>query len=187
MLLATTLVGIAWLGFFLWYFLTYNHLVATHKTVAQSWAHVDVELQRRFDLIGNLVEVVKGYARHEADVLEATTRARTTATDRGYATAQDANRSSSDDRALLINVMALVEQYPQLKADQQFRSLQQALIDTENRIALRRSAYNECVSRYEIYRTTIPSMIVAWAGHFAAQTFFDAQDDTAHAIEVKLS
>ncbi len=176
-----------WLGVYLWYFLTYNHLVALRNTVSQAWAHVDVELQRRFDLIGNLVNVVQGYASHEADTLVKTVQARQQASNASANSVASAHQQSEQDQALLGNIMALVEQYPQLKADQQFHTLQQALIETENRIATRRSAYNECVSRYEIYRHSFPSLILAWAGHFMARDFFDAEAESANAIRVLLS
>lgn len=186
-MIATTVVGVCWGGFLLWYLLTYNHLIAVQKTVPQTWAHVDVELQRRYDLIRNLVEVVKAYAKHEADVLLATTQARAATPDHGYGNAKAANHATHSDTALLGKVMLLVEQYPQLKADQQFLSLQKELVETENRIAKRRNAYNECVSRYEIFRTTFPALIVAWAGHFGEHIFFESQDEALQAVQVKLS
>ena len=94
MMIATGIALILWLGFYLWYFLTFNHLVAVRNAVAQTWAHVDVELQRRYDLIGNLVDVVKAYARHEGDTLLQTVRARSDNTisvhDANLATQRDA-------------------------------------------------------------------------------------------------
>jgi LemA protein len=184
MMILTGISVILWLGFYLWYFLAFNHLVALRNTVAQTWAHVDVELQRRYDLIGNLVNVVKAYARHEGDTLLATVRAR--AGSNGI-NVHDANLATPQDSALLASILLLVERYPELKADQQFQSLQQELIETENRIATRRNAYNECVSRYETGRSQFPAMVIAWAGHFAAAEFFNAQDETAHAVQVMLS
>lgn len=184
MMIATGISVILWLGFYLWYFVTFNHLVALRNTVAQTWAHVEVELQRRYDLISNLVNVVKAYARHESDTLLATMRAR--ASTRGI-DVHDANLATPEDSALLTNILLLVERYPDLKADTQFITLQTELIETENRIATRRNAYNECVSRYEIARTQFPAMVIAWAGHFGAAEFFDAQDETAHAVQVMLS
>jgi LemA protein len=183
-MIATGIAVIAWLGFYLWYLLTFNHLVAIRNTVNQAWAHVDVELQRRYDLIGNLVDVVKAYARHEGETLLQTTRARSTNTSINV---HDANQSTPRDAALFSNILLLVESYPDLKANEQFRTLQKALIDTEDRIATRRNAYNECVSRYEIYRTTVPSLLIAWAGQFNPVEFFDAQDETAQAVRVMLS
>lgn len=183
MMIFTAVSVLAWLGFYLWYLLAYNHLVALNKTCGQAWAHVDVELQRRHDLIGNLVTVVKAYARHEETVLLQTVRARQA----GPLSVAEANQAGHDDARHLSGLFALVEQYPQLKADTQFTQLQQALIDTENRIAERRSAYNQCVNRYETLRTTIPTMVVAWAGRFRAQGFFDAQDETAAVVRVNLA
>ena len=180
MMIFTALSVLAWIGFHVWYLLTYNQLVATRKACTQAWAHVDVELQRRYDLIGNLVNVVKAYARHEENVFLHTTRARS-------GTVEDANRLGHDDARRLTGLLALVEQYPQLKADTQFTRLQEALVDTENRIAERRSQYNHCVNRYETLRTTLPSLLLAWAGRFAPETFFDAQDETAAAVRVNLS
>lgn len=186
-MIATGIAVILWFGFYVWYFLSYNHLVALRNTVSQAWAHVDVELQRRFDLIGNLVQVVKGYAAHEADTLLQTVRTRQQHTNAGQQDVNLAQQHNQQDAQLLGNIMLLVEQYPNLKADQQFITLQQALVETENRIANRRSAYNECVSRYEIYRHSIPALVIAWAGHFDRREFFDAQEQTAQAIKVVLS
>ncbi|MEZ5509788.1 MAG: LemA family protein [Gammaproteobacteria bacterium] len=184
MMIATGISVILWLGFYLWYFLAFNHLVALRNTVAQTWAHVDVELQRRYDLIGNLVNVVRAYARHEGDTLLETARARRGS---GGINVHDANLATAQDSALLGKLLVLVERYPDLKADSQFQTLQQALIETENRIATRRNAYNECVNRYETGRNQFPAMVIAWAGHFGAAEFFDAQDETAHAVQVMLS
>lgn len=191
----TLVAVVCWLGFYLWYFLAYNHLVAVGKSVTQAWSQVDVELQRRHDLIGNLVVVVKAYARHEGETLLQTTQARAAATTAGAPAAGSgprnldvatANQSGHADAVMITQLLAIVEKYPTLKADTQFTTLQQALIDTENRIALRRNAYNECVSRYEISRTSFPALLVAWAGYFGAQSFFDAQDETAQAVRVNL-
>lgn len=184
MMILTGLSVLAWISFYVWYVLTYNQLVATLKTCTQAWAHVDVELQRRHDLIGNLVNIVKAYARHEESVLLHTTQARSGIDVTGV---EEANRIHHDDTQRLTGLLVLVEQYPQLKADTQFTQLQQSLVDTENRIAERRSNYNHCVNRYETLRTTIPSVLLAWAGHFAPQTFFDAQNETAAAVRVNLS
>lgn len=184
MLIATGVAIVLWLGFYLWYFLTYNHLVAVRNAVAQTWAHVDVELQRRYDLIGNLVSVVKAYAKHEADTLVQTVQARNP---HQPISVSDANQAATQDKTLLADILMLVERYPDLKADTQFQTLQESLIETENRIATRRSAYNACVSRYETDRHQFPAMVIAWAGHFSAQAFFDAQDETAQAVKVMLS
>ena len=183
-MIVTGIALILWLGFYLWYFLAFNHLVALRNTVAQTWAHVDVELQRRYDLIGNLVNVVKAYARHEGDTLLQTVRARSA---NAGINVHDANQATRQDNALLGNILLLVERYPELKADTQFQTLQKELIETENRIATRRNAYNECVSRYETGRTQFPALLIAWAGHFNAAEFFDAQDETAQAVKVMLS
>lgn len=196
MMILTALSVLAWIGFYVWYLLTYNQLVATVKTCTQAWAHVDVELQRRHDLIGNLVNIVKAYAQHEASVLLQTTQVRGGIALTGapginsrnvVANVEEATRASHEDARRLTGLLALVEQYPSLKADAQFTQLQQALVDTENRIAERRSNYNQCVNRFETLRTTIPSLLIAWAGRFGPQAFFDAQDETAAAVQVKLT
>lgn len=182
MMILTGLSVLAWIVFYVWYLLTYNQLVANSKTCIQAWAHVDVELQRRHDLIGNLVNVVKTYAQHEASALQQTTQARSV-----VSSVNEATRTSTEDARRLTSLLALVEHYPQLKADAQFTQLQQALIETENRIADRRSNYNQCVNRYETLRTTLPSMLIAWAGHFVPQAFFNSQNESAAAVSVKLS
>lgn len=187
-MIATGIVIVLWLSFYLWYYFSYNHLIALKNTVTQSWSHIDVELQRRFDLIGNLIQVVKGYAQHEANTLIKTVHARRRQnTPSSTDPVQNGNLQNHQDAALLGNLMILIERYPDLKADQQFQGLQHELVDTENRIAQRRSAYNECVSRYQIYRQSFPNLLIAWAGHFDARAFFDADEEAAHAIKVVLS
>lgn len=178
----TALVILIWLTFLLWYWLTFNSLVARHKATLQSWAHVEVELQRRHDLITNLVEVVKGYATHEKELFTKVARLRGTA-----ASAQEANDVAPKEAALLRQIMITVENYPDVKADKQFLTLQSELADTENRIADRRSAYNSCVSYYEIGRTTFPAFIVAWAGSFQSKVFFDAPQEAEAPVQVRLS
>lgn len=178
----TLLTVTVWLVFLLWYWVTYNSLVARFKATLQSWAHVEVELQRRHDLISNLVEVVRGYATHEKELFTKVAGLRGAA-----GSAQEANDVAPREAALLRQIMITVENYPDVKADQQFLSLQSELAETENRIADRRSGYNSCVSNYEIARTTFPAVIVAWAGKFQSKVFFDAPQEAEAPVQVKLS
>ena len=180
----TTLAVLFWISFYVWYWRSYNSLIAFRNAVSQSWSHIEVELQRRFDLITNLVEVVKGYAAHESETLEKTIKARVRSVDLSV---DEACQRSFGDAKVLGEIMAVVEQYPDLKADKQFLELQQALVETEDRIAERRSAYNSCVNRYKIYKETFPQLIVAWAGAFGEVLFFDAEEEATKAVKVVLS
>ena len=127
----------------LWYLLTFNALVKARNAVDQAWSHIEVELKRRFDLIQNLVEVVKGYARHESDTFKQVAALRTQG--RPFGDAAAANSVQPELTRTIGQIMVLAENYPQLRADKSFLNLQQELAETENRIAERRHAYNQTV------------------------------------------
>jgi LemA protein len=151
----------------------YNGLVGGRNQVKNSWAQIDVQLKRRYDLIPNLVETVKGYAKHERETLEAVTNARNLA--------QSASSSSLGERAklegdlgnALSRLMAVVEQYPDLKANQNFLALQEELTSTENKIGFSRQYYNDSVMKYNNQIQMFPSNIVASMTHFQASEFFE--------------
>ncbi len=154
----------------LWVIATYNSLVGSKVKVDNSFSQIDVQLQRRFDLIPNLVECVKGYMEHESDVLTKVTELRTS-----WASASSVSEKVEIDNQLsgaLKTIMAVSENYPDLKANQNFTGLQQDLKDTENKISYARQFYNDAVTRYNRNLMVFPSNIVASMFHFTPTTLF---------------
>ena len=154
----------------LWVIATYNNLVSSKVKVDNSFSQIDVQLQRRFDLIPNLVECVKGYMEHESDVLTKVTELRTS-----WASAGSVSEKVEIDNQLsgaLKTIMAVSENYPDLKANQNFTELQQNLRDTENKISYARQFYNDAVTIYNRNLTVFPSNIVASMFHFTPATLF---------------
>jgi len=152
--------GVVGLVLLIWFLGTYNGLVRLRQHMRESWHNIDVQLKRRYDLIPNLVETVKGYAKHERELLERLVRERAKAhANRGSVASQEA-----DERPLvrtLTQVIALAERYPELKADEHFRELQEELVDTEDRIAAARRFFNANVRDYNTRCETFPSSLVA--------------------------
>jgi LemA protein len=170
----------------LWYLLTYNALVGARNAVDQAWSHIEVELKRRFDLIQNLVEIAKGYARHERDTFEGVAALRTQA--RPFGDAAAANNVQPELTRTIGRIMVLAENYPQLRADQSFLNLQRELAETENRIAERRHSYNQTVNLYLNLIRSIPSNVVANIQEMPPKSFFDAPDaEVEQAPAVKLT
>ena len=154
--------------------LVYNRLVALRNRTEADWAQVDVQLERRYDLIPNLVETVRGYAAHERETFESVTRARQQAVDaRGpEQRAKAENLLSSTLRQLF----AVAEAYPELQADENFLALQQELATTESQIAYSRQSYNGSVMAYDNARETFPSNLIAGAFGFEAKPYFEAEE-----------
>jgi LemA protein len=153
--------------------LIYNRLVALRNRVDNGWAQIDVQLRRRYDLIPNLVETVKGYASHEREVFEDVTRARAAAID---ATAVDAQATAENQITRgLRQLLAVAEAYPELKANQNMLALQEELGSTENKVAFARQAFNDSVMVYNTARETFPNNIVAGIGGFAAAQPFEIE------------
>jgi LemA protein len=152
----------------------YNRLVSLRQHIRESWADVDVELKRRHDLIPNLVEVVKGYAKHEREVFERVVALRNAAvaTETG-GTFAAVGRSESELMAGVGRLFAVAEAYPQVKADAHFLELQKELALTEDRIAAARRLFNGNVRDFNQACLTVPSNIVAGAFGFEPQTFFE--------------
>lgn len=169
---AAVIVCVAIIG---WYLVTYNALVRARNAVDQAWSHIEVELKRRLDLIQNLVEVAKGYARYESDTFQKVTQPRIQANP--FASAASANTVEQDMHRTVNQIMVLAENYPQLRADQSFLNLQTELATTENRIAERRHAYNQTVNAYLNMLHAIPSNVVADIQEMPERSFFDAPDD----------
>ncbi len=152
----------------------YNGLVRLKKQVENSWSQIDVQLKRRHDLIPNLVETAKGYMAHERDTLENITKARNLAT--GAKGAGDAGKAEAGLSQALSNFFVVVENYPDLKASQNFLGLQEELSSTENKISFARQFYNDCVMRYNTKTEVIPSNIIASMAGFKPEEFFEIED-----------
>ncbi len=152
----------------------YNRFVRLRNRVDNAWAQIEVQLKRRWDLIPNLLETVKGYAAHERETFEAVTNARTTAQQAGTpaATAQAEGLLGQ----ALGRLFAVAEAYPELQADENFRQLQSELAETENRIAISRQVYNDSVLTYNNAIQTFPGMLLADPFGFAAREFFETDD-----------
>ena len=161
----------------------YNGLVKEKMKVENSWSQIDVQLQRRFDLIPNLVETVKGYMQHESDVLTKVTELRTS-----WANATTVAEKASLDNQLsesLKTIMAVSENYPDLKANQSFSELQEELRNTENKISYSRQFYNDSVTRYNTKIATVPTNIIAGLFHFTEKEFFKVESEEArHNVKV---
>jgi len=156
----------------------YNNLVRLRQSVAESWSAIDTELRRRYDLIPNLVETVKGYAGHEKGTFEAVISARNTAAatqGSPQAQAQSENMLSGALRQLF----ALSENYPQLKANENFMQLQKDLADTENRLSLARRFYNANVRELNTTVESFPFSIIAGATGFKSAQYFEIDDQAA--------
>jgi LemA protein len=155
----------------------YNKLVRLRHLIAESWGNVDVQLKRRYDLIPNLVNVVKGYAQHERDTLQTVIDARNRAEANHGAVGSQA-RDEQQFVAAARQLFAVAESYPDLKASQQFGALQQELVNTEDRIAAARRFYNANVRDYNVARTTFPMMLMSSFGDFPPAEFFEVEEVT---------
>lgn len=175
------------LGFFLvlaaYLFWLYNSLVRVKARVAEAWSHIDVQLKRRVDLIPNLVETVKGYAKHEKGIFENVTAARS-----AMLSAKTVKESEEADNMLsgaLKTLFAVAENYPNLKASENFKELQDELSDTENKIAYARQFYNGNVRDFNILIKSFPNVLLASALGFKEAEFFEAQEGERTKPEVK--
>jgi len=152
----------------------YNRLVALRARVDNGWSQIDVQLRRRYDLIPNLVETVRGYATHERELFESVTQARARAMD---ATAVPDQASAENQiTASLRQLLAVAESYPDLKANQNFLALQEELSGTESKIAYARQFYNDQVMRLNTLIGSFPSKLVARNFDFSTREFFDIED-----------
>ncbi len=161
--------------------LSYNRFVAQRTAIDASWAGIDVELQRRHELVPNLVESVRGYAAHERDLLEAVVHARAAAT-RAVEPGVDVREQARVEDELtdrLTGLFALAEAYPDLRADTLFLDLQRQLVETEDRIAASRRLYNLEVAAYERRRGSIPSNLIAWVFELPPRSLFEIRDPAA--------
>jgi len=176
-----------------WVTSTYNQLVSLDEEVNQTWAQVQNQYQRRYDLIPNLVETVKGYAKHEREVFTQVTEARAkvgqiTITPEVLKDPQAFARFQQAQDALgsaISRLLAVAENYPQLKANENFLQLQAQLEGTENRIAVERRRYNEVVQRYNTYIRRFPANIIAGMFGFKERPYFKAVEEAQQAPKVQ--
>ena len=159
---------------------SYNRFVSQRQLIKDAWANIDTELRRRYDLIPNLVETVRGYASHEREVFENVTRARAAA---ASATGSPAAQAAAEGPlvAALRQLFAVVENYPDLKANQNFLALQQELANTEDRLQTSRRFYNANVRDYNQRVKQFPSVIIASAFNFEEEEFFEVEDSLREA------
>jgi LemA protein len=161
----------------------YNKFVSLDESVKSSWAQVENQLQRRFDLIPNLVETVKGYAKQEKDVLVEVTNAR--ARVGGAGNVPDKIKANNELSGALSRLLVVVEKYPDLKSNQNFIRLQDELAGTENRIAVERKRYNDAVKTYNVAIRSFPANLLAGVFGFRNATFFEAPATAKAAPQVK--
>ena len=164
---------------------TYNGLVKQRNRIENGWSQVDVQLQRRYDLIPNLVESVKAYAAHEESVFAQVTQARAAAIGaKGPAEQASAEQTLT---GALRSVFAVAEAYPELQANENFRQLQEELGATEDKIAYARQFFNDTVLAYNTRIQTFPSMVVARSMGFAEREYFEADDGGRSSVKVDFS
>ncbi|OFW34010.1 MAG: hypothetical protein A2074_06320 [Candidatus Aquicultor primus] len=161
----------------------YNRLVALRNRVDNAWSQIDVQLKRRYDLIPNLVETVKGYAAHEKDVFEKVTEARSRAVAAGGVAEQAAAENQLTQT--LRSLFAVVENYPELKANQNFLLLQEELSGTESKIAYARQFYNDSVLKYHTAIQSFPGNIFAGMFGFGERQYFEAEPESRGPVKVE--
>ena len=167
----------------LWAISVYNKLVVLRNRVKDQWAQIDVQLKRRFDLIPNLVETVKGYTKHESETLEAVIKARNTYVTAGTPEAQ--MKADGELTQAISKLFALTESYPDLKANTNFQHLQEELTQTESKIASARQFYNDTVMLYNNKVSMVPSNIIASLFKFDKEAFFEANETERQNVSVK--
>ena len=160
----------------------YNRLVQLRNRVDNSWAQIEVQLKRRWDLIPNLVETVKGYAAHERETFEAVTQARARAQQAG--TPGESAQAEGILGAALGRLFAVAEAYPELQADENFRQLQTELAETENRIAVSRQVYNDTVLTFNNTVQTFPSLLIAGPFGFTVREFYEVEEAAQREVPV---
>ncbi len=167
----------------IWYIATYNRLVALREQFRNAFSQIDVQLKRRHDLIPNLVETVKGYAAHERETLEAVIAARNAAM--GAQSVADKQQTENALTGTLKSLFAVVESYPNLKANENFMQLQEELSGTEGKIAFARQHYNDVVNIYNATIKSFPANIIANSNGYTEQPYFEIDQSEREAPSVK--
>ena len=161
----------------LWAIVTYNAMITLRNRIANAWSQIDVQLRRRYDLIPNLVETVKGYAAHERQTFEEVTKARQAGID--ASTVQDQAAAENMITQALRRLFAVAEAYPQLRATENFQMLQEELSGTESKIAYARQFYNDTVLTYHNLIQSFPARIIAGMGDFKMRDYFEIEEPEA--------
>ena len=167
----------------LWGVLTYNKLVTLRGRIDNSWAQIDVQLKRRFDLIPNLVSSVKGYAKHEKETLEEVAASRTKYL--SAKTPEEKLGANSELTGALTRLFAVAENYPDLKASTNFLDLQKQLKDTEDKIGYSRQFYNDTAMKFNIAIVKVPTSIIAGLFGFKGRPYFKTEGEERENVEVK--
>ncbi len=181
-LLPIICVGVIILAILAWIVMAYNRLITLRNRVDNAWAQIDVQLKRRFDLIPNLIETVKGYAAHEKSIMEDITKYRSQIMTGSVEDRAKANNMLSQT---LKSLFAVAENYPNLKANENFKMLQESLEGTENKIAYIRTAYNDSVLEFNNATQTFPSNLIAGMFGFKAKPYFEVPEAEKEAPKVK--
>jgi LemA protein len=176
------LVGLA-VAVVLYSVFTYNRLVRLRVRTENAWSQIDVQLRRRYDLIPNLVETVKGYARHEREVFEEVARARAQA--EAASGVRDQAEAENQVTRTVRQLLAVAENYPELRANENFLALQEELVGTESKIAFARQFYNDQVAALNTLIQSFPSRIVANLGRFEPKEFFEIEEPARGPVAVQ--
>jgi LemA protein len=170
-------------GLLLYGILEFNRLVRHRNRVENAWSGIDVQLRRRYDLIPNLIEAVKGYAAHERELFERVTQARARAI--GASNIGDQAQAETEITRNLRQLLIVAEAYPELKANENFLALQEELTATESKIAFARQFYNDQVMRYNTIIQRFPSLLIARTWKFAPREFFEAEEESRGPVTVQ--
>lgn len=166
-----------------WFVITYNNFITMRHRVKNGWAQIDVQLKRRYDLIPNLVETVKGYAKHEREVFEKITELRTMAM--GASSVKEIGDANNQISQALKSLFAVAENYPELKANENFLKLQEELTSTENKIAFSRQFYNDVVMNYNAAQERIPARIVANLMNLKPEEYYPIEEAERGTVRVQ--
>ena len=178
-IIALAIVGVI----VLWAILTYNRFVALKNRIENGWSQIDVQLRRRYDLIPNLIETVKGYAAHEKGVFEEVTKARSSMMN--AQTVQEQGEAQNVITGALKSLFAVAEAYPDLKANQNFMQLQEELSGTESKIAYARQFYNDSVMSFNSMVQSFPAKLIAGMGGFKQHEYFPMEDVAREPVRVQ--
>lgn len=174
--LGVVVIGIVWVV------VKYNQLVSLRNRIENAWSQIDVQLRRRYDLIPNLVQTVKGYAKHESEVFERVTQARNAGIQAG--SVKEQGQAENQITGALKSLFAVAEAYPELKANQNFMMLQEELSGTESKIAYSRQFYNDTVMAYNTLIQSFPSNMIANSFGFKESEYFPMEDAAREPIKV---
>lgn len=166
-----------------WMIYIYNRLVTLRNRIQDAWAQIDVQLRRRYDLIPNLVETVKGYATHEREVFEKVTEARASAA--SATTVAEQGQAQNQITQALKSLFAVAEAYPDLKANQNFLMLQEELSGTESKIAYARQFYNDTVMSFNTIIQSFPANLLAGPFGFVEKHYFTTEDSAREPVKVQ--